>query len=130
MSDVRSDTAPATDTSARSDPHGNFIWYELMTPDPDGAKAFYDAVVGWDIEPEPTGEAVMDYRMIRRSDGGNAGGVLRITEEMASHGARPGWRRDRLCRKRGPANGDGIRHLEWLRLRRSQRQRAVPTLEG
>ena len=91
MSDVRSDTAPATDASARSNPHGNVIWYELMTPDPDGAKAFYDAVVGWDIEPEPTGEAVMDYRMIRRSDGGNAGGVLRITEEMASHGARPGW---------------------------------------
>lgn len=68
---------------------GNFVWYELMTPNPDGAKAFYDAVVGWDIEPQPTG--VMDYRMIRRSDGGNAGGVLRITPEMAANGARPVW---------------------------------------
>lgn len=68
---------------------GNFIWYELMTPDPDGAKAFYDAVAGWDIEPEPSG--VMDYRMIRRSDGGNAGGVLRMTDEMREHGARPMW---------------------------------------
>lgn len=68
---------------------GNFVWYELMTPDPDGAKAFYDAVVGWDIEAEPAG--VMDYRMIRRSDGGNAGGVLRITPEMAANGARPIW---------------------------------------
>ena len=32
-------------------PAGSFIWYELMTPDPAAAKAFYDAVVGWDIEP-------------------------------------------------------------------------------
>jgi len=69
--------------------HGDFIWYELMTPDPGGAKAFYDSVVGWDIEPQSSGQ--MDYRKIRRSDGGFAGGVLRITDEMASHGARPTW---------------------------------------
>src|SRR3546814_15633668 len=68
--------------------HGDFIWYELITPDPDGAKAFYDAVAGWDIEPQPSGE--MDYRMIR-VDGGNAGGVTRLTEDMAAHGARPTW---------------------------------------
>lgn len=71
------------------DLHGSFIWYELMTPDPDGSKRFYDAVVGWDIEPQPSGD--MDYRMIRRSDGGNAGGVLRLTSEMSQHGARPVW---------------------------------------
>ena len=69
--------------------HGSFIWYELITPDPVGAKAFYDAVVGWDIEPEPAGD--IDYRMIRRSDGGNAGGVFRLTDEMKEHGGRPVW---------------------------------------
>ena len=37
--------------TTRPNPTGDFIWYELMTPDPVGAKAFYDAVVGWDIEP-------------------------------------------------------------------------------
>jgi predicted enzyme related to lactoylglutathione lyase len=68
---------------------GSFIWYELITSDPKGAKAFYDAVVGWDIEPEPAGD--IDYRMIRRSDGGNAGGVFRLTEEMKQHGGRPVW---------------------------------------
>lgn len=68
---------------------GEFIWYELMTPDPDASKRFYDAVVGWNIEAQPAGD--MDYRMIGRSDGGNAGGVLRLTEEMQAHGARPGW---------------------------------------
>jgi predicted enzyme related to lactoylglutathione lyase len=33
----------------------------------------------------------MDYRMIRRSDGGNAGGVLRLTDEMGKEGAQPMW---------------------------------------
>jgi uncharacterized protein len=91
MTDVQTEEAPAQSTGAqsRSAQHGALIWYELMTADPAGAKAFYDAVIGWDIEPQPAGE--MDYRMIRRGDGGNAGGVLRITEDMAQHGARPIW---------------------------------------
>jgi predicted enzyme related to lactoylglutathione lyase len=88
MSDVHVREAPTT-TATGPNPTGDFIWYELMTPDPAGSKAFYDAVVGWDIEPQPAG--AMDYRMIRRSDGGNAGGIMRITDEMASHGARPVW---------------------------------------
>lgn len=72
-----------------TNPPGDFIWYELMSPDPGESKAFYDSVVGWDIEPEASNE--MDYRMIRRSDGGNAGGVLRLSADMAAHGARPTW---------------------------------------
>jgi predicted enzyme related to lactoylglutathione lyase len=69
---------------------GSHIWYELMTPDPDTAKRFYDAVVpGWSFGERMAGE--MDYRMINRSDGGMAGGVLRLTEDMAAHGARPIW---------------------------------------
>jgi predicted enzyme related to lactoylglutathione lyase len=72
-----------------TNPHGNFIWYELLTPDPDAAKQFYDAVVGWDIEPAPSGE--MDYRMITIPGAGNAGGVMRLSPEIAEHGARPTW---------------------------------------
>ena len=68
---------------------GSFIWYELVSPDPVASKAFYDTVVGWDIEPEPAGD--MDYRMIRMGNGGNAGGVMRLTDEMRGHGARPVW---------------------------------------
>ena len=73
-------------------PEGSFIWYELMTPDPDASKAFYDAVVGWDIEAQSSvpGGAV-DYRMITRSDGGNAGGMLKLDPAMQDHGARPMW---------------------------------------
>lgn len=68
---------------------GSFIWYELLTPDPDGAKRFYDDVVGWDIEPAPSGP--LDYRMIRRGDGGNAGGVMRLSDALVAGGARPVW---------------------------------------
>lgn len=68
---------------------GGYIWYELMTGDAEAAKDFYDAVVGWSIG-EPVPEA-HGYRMIGRSDGGFAGGVLSISDDMRAHGARPGW---------------------------------------
>ena len=38
MTDVRTDTQAAPATDRRGNPQGDFIWYELMTPDPDGAK--------------------------------------------------------------------------------------------
>lgn len=69
----------------------SFIWYELMTPDLDGAKAFYDAVVGWRID--GPGEQPGDdfYRMIMRADGGATGGALRLSDEMVAEGAHPCW---------------------------------------
>ena len=69
---------------------GGFIWYELMTPDPAAAKRFYDAVVGWDIAENSVAPGI-EYRMIGRSDGGNAGGVLTLNDEMRGNGARPVW---------------------------------------
>ena len=35
--------------------HGGWIWYELMTTDPEGAKAFYEPIVGWQMS---TGQGV------------------------------------------------------------------------
>ena len=82
--------AHASVQSGRSvDSQGSFIWYELITPDPDASKRFYDAVVGWTIEAQPSG--AMDYRMIGRNDGGHAGGVMRMTEDMQRRGSRPCW---------------------------------------
>ena len=70
----------------------NFIWYELMTPDPAGAARFYGAVVGWTIAAErDPASGDMDYRMIGRSDGGQAGGVLALDAEMIAGGAHPVW---------------------------------------
>lgn len=68
---------------------GSWIWYELMTPDPEGSKTFYEAVVGWTMS---TGHAAdNDYGFITRADGGMTGGVLRLKSEMIEHGARPCW---------------------------------------
>ena len=72
------------------EPTGGFIWYELLTPDPAEAKRFYDAVVGWSIAEQPVAPG-LEYRMIGRSDGGNAGGVMTLAEEMQEKGARPVW---------------------------------------
>ncbi|MEO8306584.1 MAG: VOC family protein [Pseudomonadota bacterium] len=70
----------------------SFIWYELMTTDATAAARFYGTVVGWKIaeraDPAATGQ---DYRTIVRSDGGSAGGVLQLTQEMCEHGARSTW---------------------------------------
>jgi predicted enzyme related to lactoylglutathione lyase len=70
----------------------NFVWYELMTTDPQGAAAFYGPVVGWTIPNEgETHSGGVDYRMIGRSDGGNAGGVLALNADMLAGGARSMW---------------------------------------
>ena len=69
-------------------PQGSFIWYELMTPDQDASKAFYDTVMAWTIEPEPSGDT--DYRMLDAASG-PVGGALKLTDEMVAGGARPGW---------------------------------------
>ena len=72
-----------------SNQHGSFIWYELLTSDVKAAKAFYDAVIGWNIQAEaPPGG--MDYRMIEAADGA-AGGVMQLSESMLAGGAKPGW---------------------------------------
>ena len=69
---------------------GSWIWYELMTSDFAGAKAFYEAVVPeWTLNLGPAGAG--DYGFVTNSDGGMTGGVMSFTAEMASHGAKPCW---------------------------------------
>lgn len=75
-----------------STPYGSFIWYELMTTDADAAAKFYGSVVGWKIGDRPDVKSGgQDYRMIARTDGGFAGGVLNLTSDMVQEGARPAW---------------------------------------
>jgi len=89
MTDLTDEAVATAPAKERASDRGSFIWYELMSPDPEGSKAFYDSVVDWNI-----GEGVPEYngyRMIGRSDGGFAGGLLPLTDEMQQHGARPAW---------------------------------------
>lgn len=85
------DAPSRIEPSSESRPlQGNHIWYELMTTAPEAAQRFYEAVVpGLKFGDRLPGD--QDYRIISRSDGGSLGGVLGLTDEMRSHGARPIW---------------------------------------
>ena len=67
---------------------GSWVWYELMTPDPEGAKAFYEAVVGWQMALGPSED---DYGFVTAPDGAMVGGILRLSNDMCEHGAKAGW---------------------------------------
>ena len=71
---------------------GRPIWYELMTPDPGAVAPFYNATLGWNVQgvdtTTPTGHP---YWMIGRADGGHAGGMILLTEEMQMSGGRAAW---------------------------------------
>ena len=68
--------------------HGDFIWYELLTPDQDAARSFYEKVVGWTIDKAADNE--MDYRMINSASGPIAGSIT-LTADMQSGGMQPCW---------------------------------------
>ncbi|MBB5789969.1 VOC family protein [Jiangella mangrovi] len=52
------------------------VWWEIETPDPAGARAFYGALFGWTFERAfdgPGSELGRDYWLIRRGDGDGVG---------------------------------------------------------
>jgi len=61
-----------------------FIWYELMTPDVEGAKAFYAAVVGWTMS--EGGQPGMPYTIVSAATHG-VGGIMALPRTDAP----PGW---------------------------------------
>jgi predicted enzyme related to lactoylglutathione lyase len=88
MTDVRTGPVPSPAATKRN-PHGSYIWYELLTTDAEGAKAFYEAIVpGWRFGP-PSAEH-MGYREINAPDG-HAGGAMELNEQMLHGGAKPLW---------------------------------------
>jgi uncharacterized protein len=64
---------------------GEWIWYELMTPDAAASAAFYAPLLGWEVREDP------EYREIKAPDGEFVGGMLQLTPEMTAGGARPAW---------------------------------------
>jgi uncharacterized protein len=51
--------------------HGDFIWYELITLDPDAAERFYRPLMGWTLS--SSDQPGMDYRILSMPDGSVAG---------------------------------------------------------
>lgn len=70
--------------------HGRWIWYELITPDMDGAKAFYGALVGWTAQDMPPMPGSEPYSVM--SAGGNGvAGMMNLGAAMKAEGMPPNW---------------------------------------
>ncbi len=69
-------------------PHGSFIWYELITTDPEAAGAFYTDVVGWTRA--GFDGSVEGYQILSAGDDG-VGGMMKLPDDAQANGMRPGW---------------------------------------
>src|SRR5688572_26439808 len=93
---LMTDTITDSGTSATQDDthrQGRFVWYDLMTTDPQAAVAFYTKVLGWTTAPfDIPGEAA-PYTMWQAGDTPDSmvGGVAPISGEMAGQGVVPHW---------------------------------------
>jgi len=67
---------------------GSFIWYELLTADPDAAALFYGDVIGWTAE--DSGQPGIDYRIFS-ADGTPVAGHMKLPDDAEAAGMRPGW---------------------------------------
>ncbi len=72
--------------SGKQSTHGVFGWNELMTSDPEGAKAFYRELLGWQLEDVPMEGFI--YTLIRNGDE-QIGGVMGMPPDAG--GAPPHW---------------------------------------
>lgn len=70
-----------------SDPHGRFVWYELLTTDPDAAKRFYTDVLGWGMQ---TWQGNVPYTMWTNGDV-PIGGVWPLEADQRAQGVAPHW---------------------------------------
>ena len=87
MSDTLTAESPTTEQTGRN-PHGSFIWYELLTSDPDAAALFYSDVVGWTAA--GAGQSGVDYRIFS-ADGVGVAGHMKLPQGAVDAGMRPVW---------------------------------------
>ncbi|MFN2252532.1 MAG: VOC family protein [Anaerolineae bacterium] len=68
---------------------GTPSWIDLATTDPDGAKAFYTALFGWEAVDQPAGPDMV-YTMLNKGDSA-AAALFEMPAEMREGGAPPFW---------------------------------------
>ena len=86
MSETLAAESPTLEQTGRNR-HGSFIWYELLTSDPDAAARFYGDVIGWTAD---SGQADVDYRIFS-ADGTGVAGHMTLPKGAAEAGMRPVW---------------------------------------
>ena len=65
--------------------HGQFVWYELTTPDVGAAQKFYPRFTGWGTQPFDN-----DYSMFT-TGGVPIAGMFKLTDQMRQQGIPPNW---------------------------------------
>jgi predicted enzyme related to lactoylglutathione lyase len=65
---------------------GRFVWYELLTTEPEAAQHFYKQLLGWDTQKWGGGAYTM-----WTNQGQALGGVLSLPEPARKVGAPPHW---------------------------------------
>lgn len=71
-----------------TDVRGRFLWYDLMTTEPQAAQAFYTKVAGWGLQPFT--DLGTPYSMFTR-DGIPIGGAMQLPDEAVKMGASSHW---------------------------------------
>jgi uncharacterized protein len=59
--------------------HGDHVWYELLTPDADGAQRFYAPMLNWSVRDAGMPDA--DYRIFASPEA-DVGGIMRCADDM------------------------------------------------
>ena len=75
-------------SASHSNSNGRFLWYELVTTDMEGARAFYTHVVGWGAQEAVTPD--MAYTLFTAA-GSAVAGLMSLPADAAQAGIRPGW---------------------------------------
>jgi uncharacterized protein len=65
--------------------HGQFVWYELLTPDAEASKKFYRPLTGWSTQ-----QFDKDYAMWTLANV-PVGGVFQLRDEQRAQGIPPNW---------------------------------------
>lgn len=71
-----------------TDTHGKIIWTELMTRDPEAAKACFATVAGWTYEVMPMSEG--DYH-VASANGEMVAGIMNLADMAGMEALPPHW---------------------------------------
>lgn len=66
----------------------DFVWYELLTTQPEKAESFYSDVFGWSAR--DSGMPDMRYTLLSASSA-DIGGVMELPADVRDAGGKPGW---------------------------------------
>lgn len=77
-----------SDTMTRTQTHGKFVWYELMTPDGKGAAKFYGGILPWTVKETPM--PGMNYTLFSTA-GADVAGMMPMTADAVARKIPPNW---------------------------------------